>query len=53
MSDIFIIGLQEMVMLNTNQVIKGKDKERTSAWQRIFQEALDKNKEGVQYIPII
>ena len=36
MSDIIIVGLQEMVDLKLNQVIKGKDKQRTQAWQNIF-----------------
>jgi len=43
MSDIFIIGMQEMVPLNTSQVVKGKDKQRAGVWQQIIQNALDKN----------
>ena len=43
MSDIFVIGMQEMVPLNTTQVVKGKDKQRAGAWQQIIQKALDRN----------
>lgn len=42
-----------MVPLNTSQVVKGKDKQRAGVWQQIIQKALDRNSQGVSYIPII
>lgn len=33
MSDIVIVGLQEMVELNTKKVIQGKDKSRAAQWE--------------------
>mmetsp|Transcript_23529 Transcript_23529/g.36217 ORF Transcript_23529/g.36217 Transcript_23529/m.36217 type:complete len:133 (+) Transcript_23529:1510-1908(+) len=53
MSDIFVIGLQEMVALKWDQVIKEKNRVRTAEWQEVLQAALDKNSQGTRYIPII
>ena len=34
--DVIVVGLQEMVKLNAQQVIKGKDKERIGLWESII-----------------
>ena len=52
MSDIVIIGLQEMVELSTKKVIQGKDKPRAAVWENIFANCLNQNRFGIQYIPI-
>ena len=43
LSDIYIIGLQEMVKLNTGQVIKGKDRDRAAEWDEIILNSLNSN----------
>lgn len=53
MSDIVIIGLQEMVELNTKKVIQGKDKSRAAEWEKIISNSLNSNRFGIQYIPVI
>lgn len=35
-SDVYIVGLQEMVPLNTKEIMTGKDKQRTAMWQAII-----------------
>lgn len=47
-SDVYVIGLQEMVSLNTKEVVAGKDKQRSLLWQEVIQNCL-----GPDYIPII
>lgn len=42
-----------MVQLNTSQVVIGKDKQRSAIWENIISEALNRNKFGIKYIPII
>jgi hypothetical protein len=51
--DILIVGLQEMVKLNTTQVVLGKDKQRCTGWEKIFYNNLNANKQGVKYIPVV
>ena len=53
MSDIFIVGLQEMVPLNTKEVIKKKNKMVGEEWEQILQCSLNNNKAGVHYIPVL
>ena len=52
MSDVVIVGLQEMVELNTKNVIKVKDKPRAAAWECIITNCLNQNRFGIQYIPV-
>jgi hypothetical protein len=42
-----------MVQLNTSQVVIGKDKQRSATWENIISDALNRNKQGIKYIPII
>jgi len=53
MSDIFIVGLQEMVPLNTKEVIKKKNKAIGEEWEQILQCSLNNNSQGIHYIPVI
>ena len=50
LSDIYIVGLQEIVPLNTSQVVIGKDKKRTLIWENIILNSLNQNKLGYKYI---
>ena len=42
-----------MVPLNTNQIIIGKDRSSENAWEKILNNALNKNSSGVKYLPVI
>jgi hypothetical protein len=44
--DVYVIGLQEMVKLNTKSVIKGKDKDRVLLWEKIIKSSLSHNTQG-------
>lgn len=46
--DIYIVGLQEMVPLNTKEVVVGKDKQRSLMWQEVILNNL-----GPDYIHIL
>jgi len=46
--DILVIGLQEMVPLNTKEIVAGKDKQLALLWQEVIQNCL-----GPDYLPII
>ena len=50
LSDIYIVGLQEIVPLNTSQVVIGKDKKRALIWENIILNSLNQNKLGYKYI---
>ena len=52
-SDIFVVGLQEMVNLKVKEVLQKKDKKRSQLWESLIQNALNKNPTKVKYIPII
>lgn len=47
-SDIYIVGLQEMVPLNTKEIVVEKNKQRALLWRDVLQNAL-----GPDYIPVV
>lgn len=42
-----------MVNLKIKQIYNKKDKKRSQIWETIFLDALNKNTEGIKYVPII
>lgn len=53
-ADLYIVGLQEFVKLNTKECYRFKDIKRTALWQEVLLKNLNDNaKEGVNYVPII
>lgn len=47
-SDVYIVGLQEMVPLNTKEIVVEKNKQRALLWQEVIQNCL-----GPDYIPVV
>lgn len=40
--DIFVVGLQEMVKLNTKSIMQGKNREKVNLWEKIITRSLCK-----------
>lgn len=52
LSDIYVVGLQEMVELNTGNITKGKDENTAAIWHENIKSSLNKNGRGFEFIAL-